>query len=278
MIERPNLPISFHMSFQPERHYMSALLQFVKTNGNTSVEEISAETGIPTGVHTGKVKPLLQYASGMGLMELISPVGAGRISPRLLPLGQAILRDDPFLLEESTQWALHLMLCRNFGGAEVWNAVFVEAARVFGRNLSNGQFDDFLANRYGAKRDVVGPLFQTYSDMAALGKVAAISQNDFQIAFRKAPMQQAMIDSVGALLFLEWDALFPGQAQVALRDIETLTGLITATGWELGEQSQFFAEMEGVGLVKIDRQTGAPILTRLKATENVLQVMYDRLV
>lgn len=271
------LPLSFHMTFQPERHYLTALLKFTQSQNSDTIDGISQATGIPTGKSTGKVKPLLQYAQGMGLLEL-GPTNDGLQQFALTPLAHAILREDPHLLEENTQWALHLMLCGRRGGAEVWYAVFVEAASILGRVFPEQQFEQFLINRFGSSRDAVGPLVRTYADPAALATVGAIACEDGRINLRRAPIQPALIDTVAALLLLNWDEAAPNDSQVALSALEAMSGLLAATGWGLEDQSRLLNEMESRGLLHVDRQTGNPILTRLATTDYVLRMMYDRLV
>lgn len=271
------LPLSFHMTFQPERHYLTALLKFAQRQTTGTIDGISQATGIPTGKSTGKVKPLLQYAQGMGLLEL-GPTSDGLQQFALTPLSHAILKEDPHLLEENTQWALHLMLCGRRGGAEAWYAVFVEAASILGRVFTEQQFNQFLSNRYGSSRDAVGPLLRSYADPAALAKAGAIACDDQQIVLRRVPTQPAMIDTVAALLVLIWDETAPNDSQVALTALEATSGLLAATGWGLEDQSQLLTEMGNRGLLHVDRQTGNPILTRLVSTDHVLRMMYERLV
>lgn len=278
MFKEQRLPLSFHMTFQPERHYLSALLVEAQTAGGGTVDEISTRTEIPTGKSTGKVRPLLQYAQGMGLLEVETMRGSGRLRLALTPLANVVLSEDKPLAEENTQWALHLMLCRRNGGAEAWYAVFVEAAAVFGRDFSDQQFEDFLRNRYGSSRDTVGPLLRCYADSGEFSRVAAVVQEKGGVRLRKVPSQPALYDTVAALLFLAWDASMPSHMQVALKDLEAASGLITATGWGREEQSHFLAVLESAGWVRVDRQTGDPILTRLATTDQVLRVMYDRVV
>lgn len=271
------LPLSFHMTFQPERHYLTALLKFAQTQNSGTIDGISQATGIPTGKSTGKVKPLLQYAQGMGLLEL-GPTSDGLQQFALTSLAHTILREDPHLLEENTQWALHLMLCGRRGGAEVWYAVFVEAANILGQAFPEQQFEQFLVNRYGSSRDAVGPLVRTYADPAALAKAGAIACDDGRITLRRVPTEPALIDTVAALVLLAWDDAAPNDSQVALSALEAMSGLLAATGWGLEDQSQLLTEMESRGLLRVDRQTGDPILTRLVSTDHVLRIMYDRLV
>jgi len=275
---KERLPLSFHMTFQPERHYLSALLAFAQAiDGPTTIATISGQTGIPTGKSSGKVRPLLQYARGMGLIDIVTKAGEG-IYLHLTSLGKTIMDEDSHLIEQTTQWALHLMLCRAQGGAEVWHAIFVEAAAALGRDLDETDFEAYLENKYGSSRDAVGPLVRSYADTAALGKAAAIQQEGGRIRLRKMPLQPAFFDTLGALLFLIWDDVCPGESQAALRELENESGLMAATGWNNEEQSDFLASAEVAGLFRLDRQTGAPILTRLMNTDDVLGVMYDRLI
>lgn len=277
MTKGNRLPVSFHMSFQPERHYLSALLSFAQKYTTASIEEISERTGIPTGKSTGKVRPLLQYGQGMGLLRALASGKKGQIVISLTPLGEAILREDASLLEENTLWALHLMLCRRNGGAEVWHALFVNGGSALGSKFAESEFEDFLVNRFGSSRDPIGPLLRAYSDFAALGKVAAISREGGFIELRKLPAQPAMYDMLAALFFIAWDADFPESAQVALKELEGVSSLMASSRWGVQDQSQFLTEMETRGWAKIDRQTGDPILTRLISTNEILKVMYDRL-
>ena len=275
---RDRLPLTFHMTFQPERHYLSALLTFSQSStGPATIQAISEKTGIPTGKSTGKVRPLLQYARGMGLINSANKAGKG-IQLKLTSLGKAVMDEDSHLIEQTTQWALHLMLCRARGGAEVWHAVFVEAATALGREFDESHFDAYLENRYGSSRDAVGPLVRSYSDPAALGKAAAIKKEGDRIYLRKMPLQPAFFDTLGALLFLVWDDLRPAESQVSLQELLSDSGLMAATGWNGEEQNDFFAWAQSAGLFRVDRQTGAPILTRLMNTNDVLKVMYDRLI
>ncbi|MGP5713884.1 hypothetical protein ACTXPD_18040 [Vreelandella alkaliphila] len=275
---KDRLPLSFHMTFQPERHYLRALLAFAQLNDcPATIETISEQTGIPTGKSSGKVRPLLQYARGMGLIESVTKPGEG-VQLQLTSLGKTVMDEDSHLIEQTTQWALHLMLCRARGGAEVWHAVFVEAAAALGRDFDEADFEVYLENKYGSSRNAVGPLVRSYADPAALGKAAAIQKEGGRIHLRKMPLQPAFFDTLGALLFLIWDDICPGESQIALPELENESGLMAATGWNIEEQSGFFASAESAGLFRVDRQTGAPILTRLMNTDDVLEVMYDRLI
>jgi hypothetical protein len=268
---------SFHQTFCPERQYLSRLLEFAASVGIGSIAEISEATGIPTGASSGKVEPIICYAKGMGLVGC-ETVRAGVLALHPTPLCRAILKEDRHLVEESTQWALHLMLCRRHGGAEIWNAVFVEGGIALGREFTRKDLDSFLINRYGGRSDLIGPLLRTYSDPAALARVGALIEDGKLIRRKQMPNQPALTDVFATLLMICWDNLLAEEIQVSLRDLEAETGLVTATGWNDEDISALITGMEAAGNLRVDRQTGHPILTRTARTEEVLERMYERLV
>ncbi len=141
------LPVTFHQTFIPERAHISALLKFAaKGNKGTSTlrqaqdiaplsvtdQEISAETGIPTGQSSGKVPAMLDYCRGMGLMTVEKGAQSRQKRPVLTDFGRTVLLEDSTLTEELSQWLAHLMLCRRQGGAEIWHLSFGNSADVLG--------------------------------------------------------------------------------------------------------------------------------------------------
>ena len=66
------LPLNFHKTFIPERRLIAALLEYAALNKQGSYQDIASETSIPMGKSSGKVPAILDYARGMGLVELSS--------------------------------------------------------------------------------------------------------------------------------------------------------------------------------------------------------------
>ena len=60
--------VNFHMTFPPTPAYIGCLLKIADGRVRT-VAEIAEETGIPEGASSGKVRPHIQYASYMGLLN-----------------------------------------------------------------------------------------------------------------------------------------------------------------------------------------------------------------
>ena len=54
--------VNFHKTFSPQDSYITKILDLAKDNYTGTKEEISEETGIPTGKTSGKVVPHILYA------------------------------------------------------------------------------------------------------------------------------------------------------------------------------------------------------------------------
>lgn len=117
--------LDFHMKFTPEREYISRILSFAnKNSGSYTKEEISEQTAIPTGKVSGKVEPHIYYAAAMGLVTFEK--GAGKYKIELTKLGEIVLLEDPYLLENVSQLLLHGLLVDSSSPATLWSYMFNE--------------------------------------------------------------------------------------------------------------------------------------------------------
>ena len=153
------LPINFHKTFIPERHFIAALLDYAALGKSGTLQEISAHTGIPMGKSSGKLPAIMDYARGMGLIEVHTGANGATKLPQLTGLGKAVYREDKFLGEEVTQWVVHMNLCRSDIGALAWNAVFVKGRSSLGSHFDTQQLEDYLVGIFGPGNDRPGLCF-----------------------------------------------------------------------------------------------------------------------
>ena len=93
MINRSQL--LFHDTFQPEAPYLTKILELASNAYTGKKEDISCQTGIPTGKQRGKVEPHIKYATYMGLVS--HKVEKGVYSLALTKLGQEVYVQDKYL-------------------------------------------------------------------------------------------------------------------------------------------------------------------------------------
>jgi len=89
-----NKNINFAMTFPPEKSIIIVLLQIADGCTERNIDEISSYTGIPVGKSSGKVKPNIDYAQAMGLINY--KVNKGNYVLSKSNLGQVIYEEDYF--------------------------------------------------------------------------------------------------------------------------------------------------------------------------------------
>jgi hypothetical protein len=284
-----SLPLNFPQTFLPERRLLSALLQFASENGVGDKIEISQKTGIPTGDSTGKVEPMIRYAEGMGLITVEKGTGGWKLG--LTTFGRIVVGEDPFLSEQQTLWMAHLMLCRRlpfaspaFGLCDPWFALFADGTYRLGKRFSQSDYLEFLTNRHGQKgylRSLASVVIRSYLEESCFSLIGALQEEMVNgekiICRRPAPTNIQFFPVFAAFLYLVWDELFCQESQISLDTFSDESRFFLLLGWDENLISVWLTWMSDEGFVQVDRQTGNPILLRLKKTEQVIGNIYGEL-
>ncbi len=271
------LPINFHQTFIPERRLIGALLHYAALGKQGTYQEISAETGIPTGESSGKVPAILSYARGMGLIELAESTGAVR-RPQLTALGRVVYLNDRYLGEKVTQWLVHMNLCRGDIGAQVWRCAFAEGRRILGYSFTRAQLEGYLGGVFGPGTDRIGPLLRAYLDDAALARARVLSGSEDLVERHKAPVLESFATAYSAAVLELMETHFPGQMQVTLTDLNERTLWFDICLWSDDDVEQVCLLLERKGFVAVDRQMRPWILEKRAQAESVWPRIYDDLV
>ena len=182
------LPINFHKSFIPERHYIHAMMRFSAGGQTGDYPQISTVTGIPMGASSGKVPAILDYCKAMGLICLMGKSRSSVKKPDLTPFGRVVFREDPHLKERITQWIAHFNLCSVIGGADAWYQVFFEGVQTLGSKFTKNRLQEHLAFVYGnQKGNLAGPLVRMYQDEASFQACSALIEADGYVCRQPAP-------------------------------------------------------------------------------------------
>ena len=248
-------------------------MEFVVSQKQGTIDEISNETGIPTGKSTGKVEPTIKYAQGMGLLKVERKNGTGYCFS-LTPLGEEVFEQDQYLLEQVTQWLLHLMFCRRQGGAEAWYRVFGEGHLPLGRTFSRDDLSLYL--KTSIKN--VSPLLRMYSNESSFDLCDALIEEHGTIVRNIAPMTPEFYNGYAFFLLSAWEEHFPNDQQISITDFEKTTKVFAILGYKETEVHVFLDWLADNGFLKIDRQTGEALLLRTAEVNNVITGLYDNLV
>ncbi len=271
------LPVNFHKTFVPERHLLGALLHFAALGGQGTYQEIATQTGIPMGRSTGKVPAVLDYARGMGLVELAADSRGANKKPVLTALGRVVYSADRRLGEKLTQWIAHLNLCRADIGARSWRAVFAEGWSILGGSFTKTQLENYLIGILGTGNERTGPLIRTYLDDAALGRAGVLVAAGDVLERCRAPVLESFAFAYSAFILALMEAFFPAQAQVTLSDLNEKTLCFDSCLWSPQDIEQMCSLLDRKGLVTVDRQMRPWILDKRATAESAWSRMYDDL-
>lgn len=263
---------SFHLSFRPERCHLASLLRVASQGFAGAVEAISEHTGIPTGKSSGKVVPHLKYAQAMGLLSNTDPkAGVYELQPTLL--GQAVLAEDSLLNETLTQLVLHLMLARP-SGASAWHSLFGRSRISLGRQFSPEAATAFLNLKFGNNSSIPGPLFSTYGENASLARTEMLKVEKSLLTRGSLPPLTEHFWGYAYCWLHSWEQEAPNDQQLPSSQLEALTAFEELTGWTRQQLEEFLSWAVDQQILKIDRQTGVPLLMKTASSAEVASKIY----
>lgn len=269
------LPVNFHKTFIPERRLIAALLEYAALGKQGSYKEISLDTGIPMGESSGKVPAVLDYARGMGLIELASDRTSGIKKPVLTSLGKIIYLEDKYLGEPMVQWLVHMNLCRSDIGAKAWHEVFAKGRGILGSSFTKPQLEDYLVSIFGPGNNRTGPLVLTYVEEAALGRARVLAVEGEKVTRKKAPVLEVYAIPYSAYIISLLDAFFPGRDQVTFSEFNSKTFWFEICLWDRSEIEYVFSLIERKGFISIDRQIQPWIIERKASVDQVWPHLFD---
>ncbi len=267
------LALSFHKTFIPERRLIAAILDYAANGKQGNYQEIAAETGIPMGKFSGKVPPILAYATGMGLIQIFTKKGAKK--PVLTPFGRSVYLGDKYLSESAVQWLAHMNMCRNDIGAKAWHAVFAEGRHVIGSSFSREQLERYLIGNFGEGSRRIGPLLSAYTQDAGFQRAGVLSVDGDIITRNKAPISAiySVPYSIHILSLLE--TFFKDQSQVTLTDFNKKTMWFDICLWTRSDIELAFGYIDQKSYLSIDRQMNPWIIEKRAQSEMVWDHIWD---
>ncbi len=270
------LPLNFHKTFIPERRLIAKILDYAAMGKQGNYQEISSETGIPMGKSSGKVPAILAYATGMGLIEVLTETGAVK-KPILTPFGKAVYAEDKYLSETMVQWLAHMNMCRNDIGAKAWYAVFAEGRNIIGSTFSKEQLEKYLNGKFGKAKNRIGPLLLTYVEDAGLQQAKVLSVNNGEIVRNKAPILKSYSIPYSAYILSLLEVYFKDQNQVTFTDFNIKTLWFETCLWSQSDIELIFNYIEQKGYISIDRQMHPWIMEKKAKADQVWAHIWDEI-
>lgn len=278
-LARTNL--NFHQTFKPERQYISGLLSEIECCNGLDIQEISNQTGIPTGKSSGKVEPTISYAEYMGLIK--KQKCDGKYELEYTALGECIRDEDSGLLEKLTLLLMHCMIVRPYGGAELWAYIIHSVFPKYRNSLTIKQFEKEIELQFGTSVKMA-PFNGCYQDLFSSLNLVGISGDQIQINAQK--LDGDFVYLYAYVLFEYWKEWLENtdSTEVTLASISEITsehlkkiGFKNVFGWSEKEEYQVLEMMASKGLIVLNRQMIPFTVRRVVDTESLIELLYSEL-
>ncbi|MGM9929320.1 MAG: hypothetical protein ACI35P_15360 [Bacillus sp. (in: firmicutes)] len=273
--------LNFHYTFKPERQYISSLLSEVENCNGLDVQDISNQTGIPTGKSSGKVEPTLSYAEYMGL--LTKEKRDGKYDIGYTVLGECIKDEDTGLLEKLSLLAMHCMLVRPFNGAELWSHIFHNVFPKYRNKLTQKQFEKEIEIQFGTGV-VMSPFKGCYQDL--FGSLNLIDENADQIILNSSKIDSDFVYLYALTLFTYWDEWLDkvsdnekkmaSTTEITANHLSAI-GFRNPFGWSEKDEYQVLELMANKGLIVLNRQMVPFTVRRTTDLESIIDALYSEL-
>ena len=273
--------LNFHLTFRPERQYLSGLLSELSGCNGCDVEEISSLTGIPTGKSSGKVEPSICYLEYMGLITKRKI--NGRYDLDYTPLGNCVNSEDSGLLEKLTLLIMHCMVVRPYYGAELWGHVFHNIFPKYRNHLTQKQFEKELEIQFGPGVKSA-PFWGSYQEL--FSSLNLISVESGQIDLHPSKIMADYVYLYAAVLFSYWDEWLDNApadetnlastSEIAATHLKAL-GFRNPFGWSEKEEYQALEIMASKGLIALNRQMIPFTIRRIAEKDAVIEQLYSEL-
>ncbi len=264
--------LNFHQTFPPEEAMLSRLLTSDVFGIPMTKEDISRETGIPTGKSSGKVEPHIAYASYMGLID--DSYKEGKHYLRLTPLGSQIVKEDPGIHEEVTRMLCHLRISSPFSGAPLWAAIVSELLPHRINGLSPTALLDSLSKEATSNINL-GPFYSSYED-TLFAPLKLIERSSAFIKLNKHTFSPELIYAYAYALFREWELKYPGRDEVTATEIESFY-MYGAIGWSQADLYSTMEKFQDKRLLSFNRQLTPYTVTKSCSSEQMIPLLFSEL-
>ena len=265
--------LNFHQTFPPTTDGISRLLSVADQEGAYTKEELSQQTGIPTGKSSGKVEPYICYAVYMGLLEDRLESGKHRLS--ITPLGQELRLQDPGLMEQVSLMACHARLCSKHSGASLWSYLFKAVLPRYPDGIADVLLKDELQQATNSNSEVnKGPFLSSYSGMFA--PLQLFSDDGGRLRAASSSHSPELLYAYAYGLLYEWEGTYPDRKEITGEELYNLNMAVTF-GLSQDAFAELLHQLEGCGILRFNRQLAPFTVIQICKSEEMIPKLYSLL-
>jgi hypothetical protein len=266
--------LNFHETFPPNLAHISAILRLSSGDTPYTKEEISMQTGIPTGKDSGKVRPAIKYAYYMGLIDYT--LNRQEYVLKRTRLGETVYFEDATLSEKLTQLLCHAMITSHTG-ATLWNVIF---KKILSQN--NGKIDmSLLGNSVKTILDTdkeinLSPFKSCYQNTFNALNLLSFQDNILQLNLMDTnTIDDDYIYLYAYVLLHEWEHLYTEQEITA--DMFDSINLWATFGWDKYKEYQVLEKLSDLRVIQFNRQLSPYTILRLTTSDSMIDKIYSLL-
>ena len=265
--------LNFHLTFPPVSDGISRLLSVADQEGAFTKEEISQQTGIPTGKSSGKVVPYINYAVYMGV--LTDQAKDGKHILATTSFGRELRMQDPGLQEKASLFVCHARLTSQITGASLWAYFFKSIFPRYPDGITEMLLKDELQKAAAPCVEVnKGPFVSAYSGMFA--PLRLLDMSGGRIAASKGSYDPESLYAYAYGLLYEWENHFPNRKELTadeLRDLE----MATTFGLSLDVFGELLQRMADAEIIRFNRQLVPFTVIQNRSSEDMIPLLYSLL-
>lgn len=264
--------VNFHKTFSPQESYITKIMELAKDRYTGSKEEISEETGIPTGKTSGKVVPHILYAQYMGLTA--HTLSKGKYTLQLTDLGKLVFENDKYLFEDISRLICHYNMCDEVSGAYLWSFIYSGLPIMLDETISEEAMKKKYSDFFMIKTDI-GALRKSYSDD---GFFSMLDLLDFSegIRINSSYYKDDRLYVYAYALFSSWEKKYFDTQEITADQIIEMKWN-KRFGFDEDEMLFALEQMEGRQLLKLNKQLVPYTIIRNAETSDVLPHLYELL-
>ena len=272
-MNKEKINLNFHESFPPTLRYISEIVQLAANNFEGSKEEISEETGIPTGEGTGKVVPHIKYAKFMGLIE-DDKINDGKYNLQLTPLGRLIYFEDKYFMDKISKSLINYLLCDE-EGAPHWSFLFNHFNYTLDSEYSLSTIED-QARLYFGKSTKMTVVKSMYINDYGFEDLNLIKESpNKNILFERCFVQQDAYYVYGYTLLYSWEKYFEDKLELSVNEIVDKIGWNKKFGFDNNTMLEVFDELESLGILKMNKQLSPITVIKTASSDDIMSNIYD---
>lgn len=269
-----NENLNFAMTFSPSKDLIINLLR-VADGEERDADEISEYTAMPGGDSSGKLRPQLDYARAMGVLEY--SYDKKKYIIRKTALGETLYDEDFSFDEKITLQLLNYNMSSKTNGTLVWNLLTRKI--LSSKPTSYVTIYNFLEAKYEKDEKSSKRIFTPYksAQKSFFQVLNFIEDSDNEIKIKPLKIDKRHAYMYAYTLLNDWEILFPKESEITFFQLSDEIEWGQGFGWD--EEDTFIALQlcEEYGAIRINKQLVPMTIVRNISKEESLRRMFDLL-